>query len=64
MTNDKDIERQEKLVSALWGFAYGLQNAEKFDVVAEDGTKMNMEELKLAKEVILAIFGQTPTEIQ
>ncbi|MBM4400657.1 MAG: hypothetical protein FJ045_01775 [Crenarchaeota archaeon] len=59
-----DLEKQEKLTSALWGFAYDLQH-NPLDLVCEgDGTKMNLDALQRAKEIIAAIFGLRLHQIQ
>ena len=58
-----DIEKQEKLTSALWGFAWELQN-EPLTITAGDGTRMNPESLRRAQEVIMRLFGYKVTEIQ
>jgi hypothetical protein len=60
---ERDIEKQEKLTSALWGFAYELQH-EPLTTKSGDGTMMNLESLKRAQEVIAAIFGLELQEIQ
>lgn len=58
-----DIEKQEKLTSALWGFAWELQN-EPLTITAVDGTKMNPESLRRAQEIIMRLFGYEVEEIQ
>ena len=58
-----DIEKQEKLTSALWGFAWELQN-EPLTITAGDGTRMNPESMRRAQEVIMRLFGYEVREIQ
>lgn len=61
--SDDPLVRQELLTSALWGFAHDLQNG-LCQATDNDGTKMNLEAMRRAQEIILGIFGQEKISIQ
>lgn len=63
LASGSDLERQEKLTSALWGFAYDLQH-EEHNCKSGDGTTVNLQAVGRAQEIILGIFGQQRIEIQ
>ena len=62
-SKDAQLVRQEKLTSALWGFAHDLQNS-THDIKCADGTTMNAEAIRRAQEIILGLWGQKIIPIQ
>ncbi len=62
-SKEAQLVRQEKLTSALWGFAHDLQHS-VHNVKSADGTTVNEAAVRRAQEIILNLWGQRPISIQ
>jgi hypothetical protein len=62
-SKEAQLVRQEKLTSALWGFAHDIQHY-PHNAKSADGTSVNLEAVACAQEIILGIFHQKKISIQ
>ena len=64
MKAERDIKKQEALVSVLWQFAKNVKTDECPDCTAEDGTSLRLAHVGEAMDTILSIFGFEKIDVQ